>query len=321
MRFISIPADGASWREPLVYRFSTEGDVPEDVSVDIIDSTSGSLFGSLMLYGVVKGEVDIAPYIAKSVSLSPTWSTRPLSIMRSTSAKRVTVCINGVESVERLFFRSQFDTTKPCALSTMVDYQVVEYGDSVRLTLYGKAHVAVKMLYGSGTMTQLQSSTQTSGYPTEVIFSTKRMAVGDVVELEATLDSQVVQSFRYRVVERGAASRALLWYNHRGGIERYAFPHCLKLGYGVGVQSVEGVNRLKLRSVNGWVRSRLCSRCESSEEVERIAEVLLSPVVFADREDSVTVVELESREVAFDAKGQLHTISLDISEEWKGGAL
>lgn len=321
MKFTSMPADGASWREPLVYRFSTEEVVPQDVSVSIIDATSGTVYGSLKLYGVVKGEVDIAPYIAKNASLTPVFMSRPFVLVRSPSAKRVIVNINGMTSMERLFFRSQIDTTTPSVLSSLVENQIIEHGEKVRLTLFAKNYIVVRMSYGSSSMTQMQSSMYSGMYPTELFFSTERMAVGDVVELEVTLDDVLVQKLSFRVVERGASSRTLLWYNHRGGIERYVFPHCLKLGYDVGVQSIEGLNSLKLRSVNGRVRNRLCSRCESSAEIERIAEVLLSPVVIVDRGDDVDVVELESREVKFDDKGQLHSISLDICEEWKGGVL
>lgn len=314
-----MPADGASWREPLVYRFSTEEVVPQDVSVSIIDAASGTVYGSLKLYGVVKGEVDIAPYIAKNALLTPIWNSRSLAVSRSTSAKRVVVSINGMTSMERLFFRSKFDVTVSRVLSSLVEDQIVEQGDVARLTLYAKGHVVVKMTCSDGST--MQSSMHTSGYPVETMFSTSRMAVGDSVRLEVILDNQYVYTCSYRVVERGASSRTLLWYNHIGGIERYSFAHSLKLGYGVGVQSVEGLNSLKLRSVNGWVRSRLCSRCESSAEIERIAEVLLSPVVFVDSMVNAEVVELESREVKFDDKGQLHSISLDICEEWKGGVL
>ena len=155
----------------------------------------------------------------------------------------------------------------------------------------------------------------------ELFFATDRMGVGDSVELQVTTDNSLVQTFSFKVVERGAASRALIWYNPNGGIERYVFSHCFKLGYDVDVQDVSGVNSLRLRSVNGRVRSRLCSGYESGVEAERVAQILLSPVVFLDKKDSAEVVELESRSVEFDSKGQLHSLTFDISEEWKGGVL
>ena len=172
MKFTSMPADGASWREPLVYRFSTEEVVPQDVSVSIIDAASGTVYGSLKLYGVVKGEVDIAPYIAKNASLTPIWNSRSLAVSRSTSAKRVVVSINGMTSMERLFFRSKFDVTVSRVLSSLVEDQIVEQGDVARLTLYAKGHVAVKMTCSDGST--MQSTMHTSGYPVETMFSTSR---------------------------------------------------------------------------------------------------------------------------------------------------
>lgn len=72
-------------------------------------------------------------------------------------------------------------------------------------------------------------------------------------------------------------------------------------------------------SVEGYIRYRLCSGYELQAEMERVAELLLSPVIFVEEGGSCREVEVDSRDIAFDNKGMLHSIMLDISEKWKGG--
>ena len=69
------------------------------------------------------------------------------------------------------------------------------------------------------------------------------------------------------------------------------------------------------------MRYRLCSGYELQEVMERVAELMLSPVVCREVDGVCRVVDIESKEINYDSKGMLHTISLDLSEEWKGGKL
>jgi hypothetical protein len=93
------------------------------------------------------------------------------------------------------------------------------------------------------------------------------------------------------------------------------------LGYSVDVEDVVGCNGEQQRGVDGRVRYRLCSGYESAAMVEHVVELLLSPVVFLEQDGVLRSVMLESREVLFDSKGQLRTLTLEISEAWGGGEL
>jgi hypothetical protein len=93
------------------------------------------------------------------------------------------------------------------------------------------------------------------------------------------------------------------------------------LGYGVDVRELVECDGKPSRMVNGRVEYRFCSGSDSSANLERVARLLLSPVVYKERGVEFMEVTVDSREVAFDSKGQLHVVSLDISEKWKGGEL
>ena len=61
MKFVSILDNGASWRGRLLYSFTTESDQPQDVTAEILDATTRTLLGSMRLYGVTEGVIDVAP--------------------------------------------------------------------------------------------------------------------------------------------------------------------------------------------------------------------------------------------------------------------
>ena len=322
MRFVYIPSQGASWRERLEYYFSTDTAQPIDVSVEIIDATSLEVIGSMRLYNVTKGRVNIAPYIASQVSLVPVRNNGKVSVYPSPSAIAVIVRINGVESESRLFFRSKFNPAVSEMLTEHRTSDEVEFGDVVRLTIHAKEALRLTVSYnGVAGMSPYDYSVRTNGFPMEVTLPTRDLKEGAEMVVTARYEDGTLQSVRYKVVPRGSSSCRLLWYNPNGGIETYTFCHRIRLGYGVDVRELVECDGKPSRLVDGRVEYRLCSGSDSSANLERVARLLLSPVVYKERGVEFMEVTVDSREVAFDSKGQLHVVSLDISEKWKGGEL
>ena len=320
MNFTSIPNNGSSWREPLIYKFDVGSAEPQDVMVEIVDTTTANILGTMRLYGVVTAEIDIAPYVANTSSLMPSWTNGALIMQRSSSARSVLVRVDGVESSSRIFFRSAFNYNVSTTLSGVVEHQEIELGDVARITLFGKTRIWIT--YNCSTATSAtETSATTRGYPIELMMSTVNMSVGVTFSVNLRYENGNSHTFNYTVVPRRTTSTRLLWYNDNGGIESYVFDHKVRLGCGVEVSKVPGINGAMLNSAEGWMRYRLCSGYESAATVDRVIGVLLSPVVFSDRESSCEVVDITTREFSFDSKGELHTLSLDISKEWKGGGL
>ena len=299
MEFVSIPEQGSSWREMLEYSFSTGSSQPQDLMVEILDAETVELIGTMRLYGVTEGRVNIAPYIQNRLSLTP-----------------------GVLSEERIFFRSAIGGDEVSWLGSLPQNQEVERGDVVRLTLCPDQTVRLVVSYsGSINERPMDRDVAASGYPMELMIQTAHLKAGDSINVILKPASGQTQSLRYVVLPRRASSRRLVWYNVAGGVEGYTFGHSLCLGYSVDVDDVVGCGGEQQRCVDGSVRSRLCSGYESAAMAEHVAELLLSPVVFFEKDGVLRSVVLESREVQFDSKGQLHTLSLVVSEAWRGGAL
>lgn len=322
MRFVYIPNQGASWRERLEYCFSTDTAQPIDVLVEIIDATSSEVIGSMRLYDVTTGRVNIAPYIVSCVSLVPERNNGKVSVHASPSAIAVIVRVNGVESASRVFFRSKFNPGVSEMLTMHRASDEVELGDVVRLTIHARETLRLTVTYdGVSGMRPYDYSVSTKGFPMEITLPTRDLKEGAEMVVTARYEDGTMQSVRYKVVPRGSSSCRLLWYNPNGGVETYAFCHRIRLGYGVDVRELVECDGKPSRLVNGRVEYRLCSGSDSSANLERVARLLLSPVVYKERGVEFMEVTVDSREVAFDSKGQLHALSLDVSEEWKGGEL
>jgi hypothetical protein len=63
MRFISIPQNGMSWSDRLIYSFATGLDEPTDVDIEIFDIDANQLIARKRLYSVTYSDVDIAPIL------------------------------------------------------------------------------------------------------------------------------------------------------------------------------------------------------------------------------------------------------------------
>ncbi len=322
MRFVYIPDQGASWRERLEYCFTTDSAQPVDVLVEIVDATSSEVIGRMRLYDVTTGRVNIAPYITSRVSLVPLRNNGKVSVYPSPSAIAVIVRVNGVESEKRVFFRSKFNPGVAEMLTAYRTSDEVVLGDVVRLTVHARETLRLTVSYGGASGTRPYDYTvRTNGFPMEVTVPTRELKEGAEMVVTARYEDGTTQSVRYRVVPRGSSSCRLLWYNPDGGVETYTFCHRIRLGYGVDVRELVECDGKPSRMADGRVEYRLCSGSDSSANLERAARLLLSPVVYKERGEEFMEVTVDSREVAFDSKGQLHVLSLDISEKWKGGEL
>ena len=318
MRFISIPDNGSSWRGRLPYRFVTDSGEAEDVTVEIFDATTNSLLGAMRLYGVAEAEVDIASYIRPHLSLKPIETARQIELVTSPSAIAVVVRVNGSDSERRVFFRSQFDYTTVGPLSNYVLTQDLLLGNAVRLTLFAQSDISVLATVKGVKSGTLKSLGSTRGMPMELVIPTSQLADVESISLSIRLDNRVSVQYNYVVVANMGGARRLVWYNAIGGVDSFIFDHSRRLAYSVkrtdAHLSMEGS-----MSVEGYIRYRLCSGYELQAEMERVAELLLSPVIFVEEGGSCREVEVDSRDIAFDNKGMLHSIMLDISEKWKGG--
>ena len=318
MKFVSLPDNGSSWRGRLLYGFTTEETEPQDVMVEIIDAMSSSRLGAMRLYGVTDAEVDIASYIRPRLSLMPVNVNRRLELISSPSAIAVIVRINGVESETRVFFRSQFDYSAVGPLSSHAMTGEVVFGEAIRLTLFAKSEISVSVTCTGGKGLTMRASEVTHGMPMELIIPTSVSVGVETIHISLRFDNSVSILYNYVVIPNTGKLKRLMWFNSIGGVESFVFDHSKRISYSVERSDMnqcgEGV-----KSAEGVLKYRLCTGYELPAEMERVAQILLSPVVYREVDGECRRVDILSRDIAFDSKGMLCSIVLDISEKWEGG--
>jgi hypothetical protein len=321
MIFLSIPKNGSSWRNSLLYELDVEGDAPQDVEISILNTRSGEVLATQNLYGVSKCSVDIAPYVVEHVSLEPVVASVP-TLRLSPSAISVTVMANGVASESRVFFRESFDASVPKMLTYCRQRQEVAAEDTIRITLFALSSVRAQILpITNGVASPLRVSVQTGGMPVELVVPASVFGGKDKgFTIAAYCDNEQLPVLSYFVAPKPSMAKSVVWYNTQGGIESFTFRHAIRQCLDVRSTSFDSEKFVVHRRVDSRLRYRMCTGCETTAEIERLMEVFLSPAIYRCDADGCRPLALINREVSFDANGNLHTLSLDVEQPWKGGA-
>ena len=318
MKFTSIPDNGSSWGSELIYEVETEETNSTTLVVDIRDIDRNMSLGRCYIYGVVKARFDIAPYLrSEEEPLLPATDEPTISI--SPSARRIGVMVNGYSSEERRFFRAKVDMSKPALLSTIATEQHIERGELIRLTAYGRQEVEIVVTQRTPSGNRHSYLSQrTYGMPVEITIPTASFdATAESVEIVVMCDDDPLASLHYRFVSRSSSAYRLAWLNGCGGVECYTFAHsshrCCR--------TAELATRYGAAAIEGCVEYELCSAAERSEEMERLAEVVFSPLHYRLVGGELRRVELLSREVAFDEHDRLHRLVITVREPREGASL
>ena len=322
MKFTNIPKNGASWSGELLYSFATELADKSDVQVIVRDAETDAELGRLQLYAITEATVDIAPIVRRRVSDEPQIA-RASEIIPSLAMCRVIVEVEGVRSPKISLFRADYKPLIHRVLSSMSTGCGIASGDTLRFTLnvVKGATVTVEELTGHKHRHIAHLSYNAQSQIVEVVVPIGNLSK-EADRVVVTITNGIVTDIaEYRVVERTESSRKLLWYNAQGGVESYIFPYSRLLERKADVSTIRTATKQHSSLTAAQSRVRLTSAVLQLREQERLAEILRSPYIFEERSDTILGVELPSRELRYDEHGALKRLSLDIVEEWKGGAL
>ena len=322
MNFVSIPNNGSSWQESLIYSFETADAQPQDIEVEICDVGANSLLGTKRLYGVASGSIDIAPYLRSVCDLRISY-TGGNSVHNTQIARNISVKLNGVESESRLFMLRSFDASAPKILTRFAAESTFSIGDVVTFSLFvpSKLNIVANIispssrkqvhLQWSGTNAIVDVEMQTRNFKADI----------ELIDINIHFDGNIVENLKFNVVSPQSRHRQLLWRNSWGGVESYGFPQSLPLARAVEAESIELATHDVVMLGKAQCRNRLCSAFETEQELERISEVMLSSYIYEVDQGVLHEVEVDDRKIEYDTHGNLRQLAFDIVKEWKGGGL
>lgn len=322
MKFLSIPENGSSWAGSLIYEIDTESSSPKKITIDILDADSNTSIGVCCLKGVTKARVDIAPYVRATTNLDlPTSAISSLAI--SSGAKSIVLVVNGLRSEARLFFRAAFDYSRAQMLSRMPDKQRIVLGDVVRFTAFAQSEVKVRMVIKTLLSSkQVMLTCNSSARPVEAVIPTSTLPVqSSRLDVNVYCDEELVGSYSFEVEQRDDTACTLAWFNYLGGVEYYTFPRSLRTAYDADVERIKYGTKSRTRVKHSRVLRTLISGCEPSDEMERIGELIFSPVVYCCCDDEVEEADISKRHLSFDKHNRLPQVVVELTEQWRGGEL
>lgn len=318
MIFKTIPQNGKSWQESLLYSLEFEQREGQ-VVVEIYDQLSSLQLGSIMLYNVKYAQVDIAPYI-RSQKRNVPLAVQESIIQPSHDACRVVLRVMGEESESRLFFRSEIGTLQPQILSTITESGTIAVGEKIRLTIIASNSINLTLLHPTtGAFQRYEYFAE--GVPCEVVLPIDAATVGDSIVLRVVCDGELVGLCRYRVVERDGSAVRLAWVNSKGGMECYTFPQSVKRSMVVKSEDVEGECGWYRRVASSTIVRRVMMLGATQSEMDGMLDILLSPKVCKCDRGEDMAVQLITDTILYDDHGRLRRLEFDIKEEWKGGVL
>lgn len=322
MQFLSIPEDGQTWQEPLVYRFATGGDEPQDVKVEIYDNETYTLLATKMLYGVTEAEIDIAPYLRamydEAISVPP-----KTAIQLSPMTRYIGVGIGGIMSPQLRLSASAINLKVPSILSSTPSVQDIEYGDMILFSFYTPQTAKVVVTTYTTITSRRHEYTYSGGFlPLDMVIHTASLASTTVaISVDIYSGTQLFRTLRFNIVPATNHTQRLYWRNRTGGIESYSFPSMLRLATEATIDGFQTIGGYVSRLNHSTVRHRLCSAYEPEEELERIAGIIHSPYAYKSVGGRLERVDLDTRTIEYGSHGELRQVVVEISQRQEGGGL
>ena len=292
MKFLTIPKNGASWQQPLVYAVELGASDGSDAHVEIVDADNSSI-ASFNVYGKSSFEVDISPYIRDIADVAPV--TSKIALSRSNAAYKIVVRVNGVSSETRIYYREELDVETPTILSCVKERAVVSSHDTIRLTIYAKKTVSITIHKIRKVVMSRSFHIMTNGLPVELVFPLSQEE-DDItsVNIKIVMDELHTHDLSYRVIQQVCKGVQTVWYNTMGGVESYTFPRC-KL---ISCEAVMKRGRDGQERVAGKeYLYTLYSAYEVADELARIGQIPFADNLYVDKGGTCHSVQLVTRKI------------------------
>ena len=292
MKFLLLPENGSSWREPLVYSFDLE-EATDVVQIEIRSIVRGMDIARFNLYGVSKGEVDIAPYLKEIADVSP--RNEAMGLYLSNTSFSVVVIVNGVASEVRTFHRERIDTSVKGVLTRQEPNSKIGEGETIRMTIYAQRSVTVVVRRQASEQYITQFSISAVGIPVEFIYPVFSDDDGLVsIDVDISCDTEQRKTYIYKYVPRDTPSQQVVWYDKKGAVQSYVFPQVKRRV----CEAILSGDMVVGREYT-WV---LTSAYESPEELERIRGVVFADRVYFNVGGRCVEVEMLTRTISEESR-------------------
>lgn len=299
MTITSSPTPYSSAVEPLL--FTLEGLDPDTVTtVEIVNADNGSVLGTVRLRGLATRSIDVAPYLRRHFSITPTINSATYLFSHYATIINCYIRSGEVHS-ETLPTLLASPACAPLAIATLLSDQPLRRtlapgeNDDLRFISEDCTIECSILLYdtdGGITPHTLATEEREQMMGAVIDFDSLQSRVSaplSRIEVTLTTSGTEVAKLIYDVVERGVASHRVAWFNSRGGCDLHTFEGFAGRKVSFERQRVKGSpDPLVVRHTTLTLDSGIVPQ----QQVEALLSLIASPAVWLIDEGRLRKVDV-----------------------------
>ena len=323
MKFTSIPEAFSSFREPLLYAFDTQSSKAQEVEINIIDKSSGTTIGRKRLYGVTKGEIDIAPYLRSAVVPTLPETIEACGVVECPTQMKVVVQAGGVNSSTRTFIAAKVDLDNYYQpLTTQHLHRTMARDEFDLISFFSYADIVVEVVvefFGKGN--ESLTITPDAGGQRVVAVTAKGRPGVSSMRVTVMADGEAVTTIEYDIKENLKGARRVAWLNDHLAPELYTFPLRKSVLIKAARKRMESIWGSEAGSAERENELKLISAYEPQAQIEALTSILSTPRAWLVEGCKLQNVEITTDRVMPSSCGEMGIIEVDIRAAREGEVL
>ena len=318
-----MPEAFSSFREPLLYAFDTQSSKAQEVEISIIDKSSGTTIGRKRLYGVTKGEIDIAPYLRSAVVPTLPETIEACGVVECPTQMKVVVQAGGVNSSTRTFIAARVDLNNYYQpLTTQHLHRTMARDEFDLISFFSYADIVVEVVvefFGKGN----ESLTITPDAGGQCVVAVTAKGRSDVNAMRVTVmaDGEAVTTIEYDIKENLKGARRVAWLNDHLAPELYTFPLRKSVLIKAARKRMESIWGSEAGSAERENELKLISAYEPQAQIEALTSILSTPRAWLVEGCKLQNVEITTDRVMPSSCGEMGIIEVDIRAAREGEVL
>ena len=323
MKFTSIPEAFSSFREPLLYAFDTQSSKAQEVEINIIDKSSGTTIGRKRLYGVTKGEIDIAPYLRSAIVPTLPETIEACGVVECPTQMKVVVQAGGVNSSTRTFIAAKVDLDNYYQpLTTQHLHRTMARDEFDLISFFSYADIVVEVVvefFGKGN--ESLTITPDAGGQRVVAVTAKGRPGVSSMRVTVMADGEAVTTIEYDIKENLKGARRVAWLNDHLAPELYTFPLRKSVLIKAARKRMESIWGSEAGTAERENELKLISAYEPQAQIEALTSILSTPRAWLVEGSTLQNVEITTDRVMPSSCGEMGIIEVDIRAAREGEVL
>lgn len=318
-----MPEAFSSFREPLLYAFDTQSSKAQEVEINIIDKSSGTTIGRKRLYGVTKGEIDIAPYLRSAVVPTLPETIEACGVVECPTQMKVVVQAGGVNSSTRTFIAAKVDLDNYYQpLTTQHLHRTMARDEFDLISFFSYADIVVEVVvefFGKGN--ESLTITPDAGGQRVVAVTAKGRPGVSSMRVTVMADGEAVTTIEYDIKENLKGARRVAWLNDHLAPELYTFPLRKSVLIKAARKRMESIWGSEAGTAERENELKLISAYEPQAQIEALTSILSTPRAWLVEGCKLQYVEITTDRVMPSSCGEMGIIEVDIRAAREGEVL